>query len=886
MSVTLSVSDGWLHASQSFTEAEVLAELWALGEDCWLREDGRFRPSPWGRWIGSDRYLINDLLVRALRQDGVSELALSAQLQELATVVGRATAVCPGDPRLRIDGDRVRLAAGELGREPLLEDVGPLLQFRTHLPVLSLKAAAASEPAGEWGAGAEAQEVRPLGWLRVEPTGRPLNRRMFVAQVRGHSMDDGRTGLVDGAWAVFEFSFHAGQFYDPGSGRPVVLVRGEFSDPETGSYAVKRWDRADPEVRLVSANSDKARYPDIVVPAEAADHLRIVATFALALGPTDFARRPRPERRPGLRLLTGADGLVEVGRRLARRLASFFEGAPVETADEAEEPPPGTTDWRTRLVCLGLASGGPHLEFGPLEGLPSFVKKLRAVGSEWEGVVLAANARLRPDRLRVLPGAGPWRWEAVGFEAESDALELARLDLDVLDDQGPALFRVDAAGVGQLLAGRSLSPGQRYRLLVPPARLAAAEGEGLPGDLLPDGWRLCELDLEAQVDAKLAAWFNELGLTVGEMQPRLEWALVPPAAWHSTTRGESYAVFGSRVAPVLQVRGLPGADETPAELFLRGPDGSTQRLTLPPVSATLVRLDELRPGHWACVVLHPWVQVRASTLVFEVAANPGRPPAASWSVHIGDEDIKSNAVERDLSREGTLADLVVQAPPGWPVRASWRDLDPVFLATLNADAAGMLDLSPVLSVLHERTRRQPLGDLVLDLGELGVIELPHRRRTDPEALRELLAQHVRSRGALLASTPGAWLTLLPHWFTPIVELFGYTLDAAPADALPDGMDLAAWRLLMTERDGTQVTRSASRALILTTDLEPALRDHAATIDRVCRRLGVWDALLSDGLRWTARRRGKSYTRTIWRLDEALSDASNFERMLGDLADGV
>ncbi len=882
--MTLPVPDEWLHAARSFTEAEALAELWAHGEDAWLREDDRFRPSPWGRWIGSDRYLINDLLVRALRQDGVSELLLSEQLRALAGVVGRPTAFCPGDPRLRVDDDRVRLAARELGREPLLEDVGPLLQFRTHLPVLSLKAAAASEPAGEWGSGAEPQEVRPLGWLRVESPGRPLNRRMFVAQVRGRSMDDGRTGLVDGAWAVFEFNFHAGQFYDAGSGRPVVLVRGEFSDPETGSYAVKRWDRADPEVRLVSANGDKARYPDIVVPAEAADHLRIVATFALALGPTDFARRPRPARRPGLRLLDGADGLAEVGRRLARRLASFFEGAPVEDADEVEEPPPGTTGWRTRLVCLDLASGGPQLELGPLEGLPPFVKKLRAVGSDWEGVLLAANARLRPDRLRVSPGTGPWRWEAVGFEEEGEALELARLDLGALDDHGPALFRVDAAGVGQLLAGRSLAPGQRYRVLIP-SQLAAADGEELPGELLPNGWRLCELDLAADVDATLAARLNALGLTLGEMQPRIEWALVPPTAWHSTTRGESYAVFGPRAAPALQVRGLPGADEAPTELFLRGPDGSTDRLTLPP-SAALVRLDELRPGRWACVVLHPWVEVRASTLVFEVAANPGRPPPATWSVHLAEEHLRGDQPERDLSREDTIADLVVQAPPGWPVRVSWRDLAPVSLATLNADAAGMLDLSSVLPVLHERTRRQPLGDMVIDFGELGALELPHRRRRDPQALRERLGQHVRERGAILASTPGAWLTLVPRWFTPIVELFGYTLDAVSSDALPDGVDLAAWRLMMTERDGTQVTRSASRVLFLTTNIERALQDHAATIDRVCRKLSVWDALLSDGHHWTAQRRGNPKARKIWRLDETLSDVMTFEGLLADLAEGV
>jgi hypothetical protein len=882
VSVTLSLAAEWLQVARTFTEAEALAGLWAHGEDAWLREDERFRPGPWGRWLPSDRYLINDLLVRALRHDGIAELVLSEQLETLAGLVGRATVVCPGDPRLRIDGDRVRLAAGELGREPLLEEVGPLLQFRTHLPVLSLKAAAASEPAGEWGPGAEPQEVRALGWLRVETPGRPLNPRMFVAQVQGHSMDDARGGLVDGAWAVFEFSFHQGSLYDPGPGRPVVLVRGEFSDPETGSYAVKRWDRADAEVRLVSANGDKERYPDIVVPAEAADHLRIVATFTLALGPSEFARRPRPDRRPGLRLVEGAEGLAEAGRRLARRLASFFEGAPVEDTDEVEEPPPGTTGWRTRLVCLDRAAGGPQLEIGPLEGLPPFVKKLRGVGAGWEGVVLAANARLRPDRLGVAPGAGPWRWEAVGFEDEAE-LGLARLDLEALDGQGPALFRVDAAGFGQLLAGRSLAPGQHYRILLPPACLPAVAGEGdLPGDPLADGWRLLDLDLAAEVDATLAARLTALGLSLGEVQPRLEWALISPTTWRSTTRGEPYAVFGPGTAPTIQVRGLPGADEAPALLFLRGPDGSIERLTLPAASEALVHLGELRPGRWACAVLHPWVKVRASTLVFEVVAKPGRLPLAAWSVRLGDDDVRGSPHERDLEAE--LCALLVEAPPGWPVRVLWRDLDEVPLATLHADAAGLVDLSAILPVLGERIRREPLGDLILDLGELGATEIPHRRSTAAQTLRERLDQHVRSRSAMLTSTPGAWLTLLPRWFTPILELLDYTLGAAAPDALPDALDLAVWPLWTTERTGTRITRGVSRALILTTDLDRALREHAGAIDRVCTALGVKEALLSDGLRWTSRRR-RNYAGTVWNLVDAVDDAAKFERLLGDLAEG-
>lgn len=246
-------------ARASVAEDELLGALWAQGEDGWLREDARFRPTPWGRWIRSDRYLVNDLLVRALRRERVSELDLAEQLALLDRVTGLPTVWCGGDPRLRFEGGAVRLAPSELSGAPLVEQAPNAGQFTTHLPLLTLKAAAASQPAGEWGAGAQAQAVEPLGWLRVRMAGERLNPRMFVSHIRGHSMDDGRSGLVDGALAVFEFSFYDGMAYAPSIATPVVLVRGQLADPDLGSYAVKQW-RADGDAaRLVSLNPDKTQ---------------------------------------------------------------------------------------------------------------------------------------------------------------------------------------------------------------------------------------------------------------------------------------------------------------------------------------------------------------------------------------------------------------------------------------------------------------------------------------------------------------------------------------------------------------------------------------------------------------------------------------------------
>jgi len=62
-------------ARLTFTETEALkASQWSLGEESRLREDVRFRPTPWGRWLLSERLLANDALYDAMRESGRPEV--------------------------------------------------------------------------------------------------------------------------------------------------------------------------------------------------------------------------------------------------------------------------------------------------------------------------------------------------------------------------------------------------------------------------------------------------------------------------------------------------------------------------------------------------------------------------------------------------------------------------------------------------------------------------------------------------------------------------------------------------------------------------------------------------------------------------------------------
>lgn len=845
----------------TFSERELLEPShWSLGEDARLREDQRFRETPWGRWMLTEDLVVNDAVYRWLHAERRSSVALDAALKRAGDVFGRRCVFCADDPRFVLRHDEVHLAASELSRQPVVEDnVGDLEKYRTHLPLHSLKAAAASEPAGEWGKRAQDQVIETLGWVRVSLPGRRLNDRMFIAAIEGHSMDDGKSGLVDGGYAVFEL-------WPSGTKQNLsVLARGAFSDPETGNYAVKKYvaDQRDEEgrhnkVSLVSLNPNKERYPNIELQPEDDDDITVVAKVVQALATDDYERRPKAKRRVGRRNLTGD----EQATRLGRRVASFFDGTAPE-ADDEDTTTATSTGWQTRLVCLDIAAGGLQLEVGPLDGLPTFVKKLRVVGTEWDAFVLAANAKTRPTCASVRPGTGPWRWEAVGFEEEQD-LGVERLALDALDVTAPTVFRVDADGVGQRIKSTTLALGQVYRLLLPPK-----VGDDL-GAELDGGWRIWSLHLAAQLSPTTRQTLTALGLDVGEAWPRIEWALAPAAVWRTNARGECYPVFEAGTELLVNVGGVSVDEGDEAVLFLHGPAG-TERLQL--TASGLVSLGAPAAGRWACALMHSRASVQPASLLFEVADDALEDVAASCSA---------------VAHSG-LASLEAVAPPGWPVTLRWRVFAAYeeMLATLYGNEDGTLPVDAFASSIEARGARARIADLIVDFGELGRRVLPHDGRASLKQVREQLTALWQQRSGLVQSRKGAWLQLRKPWFEPVTALFGYGLEEATLLADVEAPhDLTAWGLTVDERMMGSITRSPSRVLVLTTDLDAVLRDHRTWIDSACSAAKVRDAIITDGARWTTHRKGSQQLKQqVWSLDHAIGLGS-IDEMLGDLAEGL
>lgn len=166
------------------------------------------------------------------------------------------------------------LDARSMDKLVILSDIPAGKKFTTHLPVYSLAAAA--------GVFSESQEVHPLGWTPVS-IGRTLSKEMFIAQVKGHSMEP---TIHDGSYCVFKF--------ERGGSRneKVVLVQSRYvHDPESGGqYTVKRYfsekehsDDGTWRHKKITLVPDNPGFKEIILEAIDPTEFKVVAEFVVCL---------------------------------------------------------------------------------------------------------------------------------------------------------------------------------------------------------------------------------------------------------------------------------------------------------------------------------------------------------------------------------------------------------------------------------------------------------------------------------------------------------------------------------------------------------------------------------------------------------------------------
>src|SRR6202041_1256011 len=136
----------------------------------------------------------------------------------------------PADPSLVYSSGEERMNGAVVIPLPFrrIENPPETEQFRSVVPIQTLKAAA-----GAFGAG---EAVQPDGWAKLND-GPTLREGMFIAEVAGHSMEP---RIPDGAWCLFASPIAAG----PNNGDILLVENRSMSDPDTGgSYALKRYSR-------------------------------------------------------------------------------------------------------------------------------------------------------------------------------------------------------------------------------------------------------------------------------------------------------------------------------------------------------------------------------------------------------------------------------------------------------------------------------------------------------------------------------------------------------------------------------------------------------------------------------------------------------------------
>ena len=156
----------------------------------------------------------------------------------------------------------------------ILETVPEAQKYTTHLPVYSLAAAA--------GAFSEPQAVEPTGWSKVS-AGRKLTADMFIAQVKGKSMEPTIPG---GSYCIFRFERGGSR-----NGKIVLAQSRHISDPETGGqYTVKRYfsekelfDDGTWRHKRITLAPENAKFKEIALQGIGPGDFRAVAEFVACI---------------------------------------------------------------------------------------------------------------------------------------------------------------------------------------------------------------------------------------------------------------------------------------------------------------------------------------------------------------------------------------------------------------------------------------------------------------------------------------------------------------------------------------------------------------------------------------------------------------------------
>lgn len=703
----------------SETEDVLLSNLRKSGQDCYLREDLRFKKTSGDRWIVRSSHLINDDLYNILNGNDESLSLLHLRkcpkcqyigtengmfgFRQVKSGAGRKTIIqshcsvcrgkgrarcslptidvqsvsclnnksfCPSDERFKFFHKKKYLT---LNKEPeklpkgAFQFVEPLFQYTSFIPIFSTQEILSRGIQSN-------SDIIPLGWFPLDSIDGTLEDvySCFV-------------GKYERGWAVFQFNEQASSgFYLTLEDEKIIVL-----EKETGLI---KWIQ---DVKLRSKRSRKE----------------------------------------------GGKSLVPTWKR-------FFE-----TEANGSRGPFTDTDILLEPICEAIEKDGDIIQ---------------SFGFELKSKHLAYNPQIRPFVLTGLINCwGVQSEEGVCYSHESakdclfdnqivfcspsdgDFSLIWKAPSDVqqsmLDEVLPSIlsskavckglnkesvncFKVDNIGVGRLIGGTQLHLHEVYRFLVPPEIPFDVQVEFIK---YPNQWKLFELCI-TEKEAKV---LETLGFTTVKATPKVQIFEKPPNDYKTISNGDIIPVF-SKGNGKLRCFGFEVNEEN--SFWVELSDGKQQfQYDLSRGEEWLIELEDLPVGRFVLSVVPQSTEILSAYFCFEIADDVIIEPPLSTVTYWGEEPEKGPIDFYDEETERVrFSKLLMSKPFGekeevhlaricgpahWPIQFVLQTSTKIFKRRLALDSKGELYFETYRELLTKF--KEDDGIVIISAAELGRIIL-------------------------------------------------------------------------------------------------------------------------------------------------------------------
>jgi hypothetical protein len=575
-------------------------------------------------------------------------------------------------------------------------------------------------------------------------------------------------------------------------------------------------------------------------------------------------------------------------RRMGDVLRRFEEAQARRRADDADDATTPAVDW-----ALDAAErGGLTLVVGPFAAHPPLPATLVLAQGDGRYVVATAGLRAAATTVSVTPAREALHWRMEALDEAARAWLGSQPPPWIFDGDVHAFEGAEGAA-GERLVARTLTLGERYRLLVPARREAAvraALGEATWA-ALAEGWHVATVALSTTVAAETIAALEALGFEVREASMTVRLTAPDPIGTVSGAGRASMVRVRAGEAVTVAVTG-PATQEADAARVFVGAAGSWAVHALAAGEGWTVVLGAMTPGRYVVRAAHSRSKVASSDLLLEVLAATGD---GALAVEIAGEVC---ARERLRGRAFDLAEVLrgeglrVRGAPtgGW---VTWRGVETVFLGAVRAGEGEVVALDAVAERLRALVADDPVGDLCVDAGAAGELVVAHEGAADDEAARTRLLGLVDAARSLFADASGPLGMWRATWFAPVCRALGYGVEVPDAGerVTAEGMpDASVWRLVQARRAaaGGACERARVGALVVLPGgfaWETRAGEARALAAAACARWGCARALVSDGLRWTAYEAGRRRVLRVVDVGAACEAGGDVWREAMDLLGG-